>query len=126
MSDEIEMLAKRLRETPDKPITIPDLAAEFGLTEAKMARSAGELMKRSGYYDLGGKLMFTGNADLAAFEILRNTAAHITFEEYIKYRDQPHILMRMSRDREVSCGGNHEELLKRAVREKSRGSSVLE
>lgn len=121
MTDEIDMLAKRLRDAPDRPFSVPDLAAEFGISEPRMARGVGDLMKRKGFYDLGeGRVMFTGNADLAAFEIFKTAAMHITFDEYIRYRDQPHVLMRMSRDREVARGPDPEQLLKDAVREKER------
>jgi hypothetical protein len=128
MTDYVEMLARRLRETPDKPVSLPDLAAEFGLSEPRMARGMGSLMKRTGFYDLGGgRVMFTGNSDLAAFEIFKTAAIHITFEEYLHYKDQPHILMRMSRDREIACGPDPERLLKDAIREKekSRGNTVF-
>ncbi len=128
MTDDVEMLARRLRGTPDRPVSLPDLAAEFGLSEPRMARSVGSLMRRAGFYDLGGgRVMFTGNSDLAAFEIFKTAAFHITFEDYIQYKDQPHVLMRMSRDREVACGPEPEQLLKNAIREKerSRGNTVF-
>ena len=128
MTDDAEMLAKRLRGTPDVPVSVPDLAAELGLSGPRMARGMSDLMERTGFYDLGGgRVMFTGNADLAAFEIFRTAAMHITFEEFIRHRDRPHILMRMSRDREVACGTDPERLLREAVREKERprGNSVF-
>ena len=127
MTDDSELLAKRLREMSDRPVSVHDLAGELGLSEPRMARGVGDLMKRSGFYDLGGgKVMFTGNADLAAYEILRTAAANITFEEFVRHRDQPHLLMRLSRDREIACGSDPERLLRDAVREKekSRGNTV--
>ena len=85
MTDNVENLARRLRETPDMPVSVEDLASEFGLSEAKMARSVSDLMKRDGFFDLGNnRLMFTGNSDMAAFEIFHTAASHITFEEYVK------------------------------------------
>lgn len=128
MTDEIEMLARRLRETPDTPVNLPDLATELGLSEVRMARDVKDLMKRDGYFDLGNcRLMFTGNSDLAAFEIFKTAAAHVTFDEYIRFRDQPHILMRLSRDREVACRTDTEKLLQGAIseKEKSRGNRVF-
>jgi hypothetical protein len=128
MTDDVETLAKRLREMPDRPVSIPDLASEFGLSEAKMARNVSDLMKRDGFFDLGNeRIMFTGNTDLAAFEIFRTSATHITFEEYARYREQPHILMRLSRDREISCRVDTEKMLQNSVREKekSRGNNVF-
>ncbi|MDD4307961.1 MAG: hypothetical protein PHU53_04035 [Thermoplasmata archaeon] len=129
MTDEIEMLARRLRETPNRPVSAPDLASELGLPEERVAHDMKSLMKRDGFFDLGNsRMMFTGNADLAGFEIFRNLASHISFEEYIQYRDQPHLLMRLSRDREVSCRSDPDKLLQQAIREKekTRGSNVLE
>ncbi len=127
MTDEVENLAKRLRETPDRPVYIQDIASEFGLSESRMATSVSELMKRDGFFDLGNnRLMFTGNTDMAGFEIFRTMASHITFEEYVRYRDQPHILMRLSRDRDVACRMDTEKMLQGAIKEKERrGNSVL-
>ncbi|MBA3045620.1 MAG: hypothetical protein KKH41_04790 [Candidatus Thermoplasmatota archaeon] len=128
MTDEVEMLARRLRETPDMPMFIPDLASELGLTEPRMARGVSDLMKRDGFFDLGNnRLIFTGNSDLAAFEIFRTAALHISFEEFVHYRDQPHILMRLSRDREVACRMDTEKMLQNSIREKerTRGNTVF-
>ncbi|MFO7618692.1 MAG: hypothetical protein R6W91_03435 [Thermoplasmata archaeon] len=128
MTDVVENLARRLRETPDMPVSAQDLASEFGLSEAKMARNISDLMKRDGFFDLGNnRLMFTGNSDTAAFEIFRTAAAHITFEEYVRHREQPHILMRLSRDREVACRMDTEKMLQASIKEKerSRGNRVF-
>lgn len=128
MTDEVEMLARRLRERPDMPISIPDLASELGLPEVRVAHDVKNLMRRDGFFDLGNnRLMFTGNSDLAAFEIFRLAALHISYEEYVQYREQPHILMRLSRDREVACRMDTEKMLQSAIRDKdkSRGSTVL-
>ena len=128
MTDDVEMLARRLREKPDQPVPYADLASEFGISEIKMTRSVKDLMKRDGFFDLGNsRLMFTGNSDLAAFEIFKTAAVHISYEEYVQYRDQPHILMRLSRDREVSCRTDTEKLLQNAIgeKEKTRGSKVF-
>ena len=128
MTDEVEMLARRLRETPDKPVSVPDLAAELGLPEARLSIDVKSLLKRDGYFDLGNsRLMFTGNSDLAAFEIFRLAAAHVSYEEFVQYRDRPHILMRLSRDREVACRMDTEKMLQNAISEKerTRGSKVF-
>jgi hypothetical protein len=128
MTDDVEILARKLRETPDKPVYLPDLISELGLSDRKMARSVSDLMKRDGFFDLGNqRIMFTGNSDMAAYEIFRNAAFHISFEEYVRHREQPHILMRLSRDREVACRMDTEKMLQASIKEKerSRGNSVL-
>ena len=128
MTDEVEMLARRLRERPDTPVSIPDLASELGLPEARVAHDVKSLMRRDGFFDLGNsRLMFTGNSDLAAFEIFRIAASHISYEEYVQFREQPHILMRLSRDREISCRMDTEKMLQNSIREKekTRGNVVL-
>lgn len=128
MTDDVEILARRLHETPDRPVSVPDLASELGLSEKRLARNVAELMKRDGFFDIGNdRLMFTGNSDLAAFEIFRTAAMHITLEEYVRYREQPHILMRLSRDRDVACRMDAEKILRDSVGEKdsSRGNGVF-
>jgi len=128
MTDEVEMLARRLRERPDIPISIPNLASELGLPEARVALDVKNLMRRDGFFNLGNsRLMFTGNSDFAAFEIFKIAASHIFYEEYVQYREQPHILMRLSRDRAIACRVDPEKMLQNAIREKdkSRGSIVL-
>ena len=128
MTDDVEMLARRLRERPDMPVSVHDLASELGLPENRVSHDVKNLMKRDGFFDLGNsRLMFTGNSDLAAFEIFRTAAAHISYEEYVQHREQPHILMRLSRDREVACRMDTEKLLQNSIKEKekTRGNSVL-
>jgi len=123
----VEQLAKRFRDNPDRPFNMSDIASEFGLSEARMARSMSDLLKRDGFFDLGNnRLMFTGNMDMAGFEIFRFAAPHISFEEYMKHRETPHLLMRLSRDREIACRIDGEKMLQDAVREREkRGNSVF-
>ncbi|MDO9537127.1 MAG: hypothetical protein Q7J68_02290 [Thermoplasmata archaeon] len=128
MTDEVEMLARRLREKPDIPMSVFDLASELSLPEERIKYDVKNLMKRDGFFDLGGsRLMFTGNSDLAAFEIFKMSATQISYNEYVQYRDQPHILMRLSRDREVAYRMDTEKMLQNSIKEKekSRGNSVL-
>ena len=128
MTDEVEMLARRLRDNPDKPVQMLELAEELGIPRGRMPGNVADLLKRDGFFDLGDhRLMFTGNSDMAAFEIFRMAAPHVQFEEFIRFREQPHLLMRLSRDRAIALGGDHEKLLKDAVREKerNRGNSVF-
>jgi hypothetical protein len=127
MNDEVEMLAKRLRDNADRPMSAIDLANEFGLSNTKLARDVKTLLKYDGFFDLGNNmLMFTGNADMAAFEIFRFVAPHISFNEYLQNRERPHVLMRLSRDREVAYRADTEKMLQDAVKEREkRGNSVF-
>lgn len=119
MTDELDILARRIRDNPDRAISVLDLANELAVPELKIAGSIKDLVKRDGFFDLGNdRVMFTGDSDLAAFEIFRTTAVNISFEEFIQYRDKPHLLMRLSRDRMVASKSNPEKMLQDAIKEK--------
>ena len=119
MTDEMDILARRIRDRPDKVMRITDLAMELQLPELKVARDIKDIVKRDGFFDLGNhRVMFTGNSDLAAFEIFRTAAANINYEEFVQYQDQPHLLMRLSRDREVACKSDPDKMLQDAITEK--------
>ncbi len=119
MTQDTELLERHLRKHQDRPFSVPDLASELHLPELKVAREIKDLVKRDGYFDLGNqRVMFTGDSDLAAYEIFRTAATHITYEEFIQYREQPHLLMRLSRDREVAYRSDPDKLLQMAVEEK--------
>ncbi len=119
MTDEIDLLTRRIKENPDRAISVSDLASELALPELRVARDVKDIVKRDGFFDLGNhKVMYTGNTDLVAFEIFKTAAANVTFEEFIQLQDQPHLLMRLSRDREISCKRNPEKLLQMAMKEK--------
>ncbi|MCK5309614.1 MAG: hypothetical protein KAJ33_04405 [Thermoplasmata archaeon] len=127
MTDEIEYLAKRIRDRPDNVLSVSDLASELQLPELQVARDIKDIVKRDGFFDIGDhSIMFTGNTELAAFEIFKTAAANITFDEFIKHQEQPHLLMRLSRDRTVACKNNPEKLLQDAIKEKeiNRGNTV--
>lgn len=127
MNHELDLLARRIRNSPDKAISFTELADELAMPELRVAREIKDLVKRDGFFDIGNqRVMFTGNSDLAAYEIFKGQAIHITYEEFIQYRDQPHLLMRLSRDREVACKSDPEKLLQNAMKEKeSKGRNNL-
>lgn len=127
MTDEVEQLAKRLRDNADRPMSAADLANELGFSERGMSSHVKALLRQEGFFDLGhDRLMFTGNADRAAFEIFRSVAPHISFDEYLQHKERPHILMRMSRDRDQAYAMDSERMLRDAAKEKDRrGNSVF-
>jgi len=119
MTDETDIVARRLRDNPDRVISVPDQANELGIPESNITRSMEDLTKYDGFFNLGNdRVMFTGDSDIAAFEIFKTLAINITFDEYIKYREQPHLLMRLSRDRIIASKGDPEKLLQYAIKEK--------
>jgi len=119
MVDENDLLAKRIRDSPDKVHSVSDLADELQLPELRVARDIKDIVKRDGFFDLGNqRVMFTGDSDIAAFELFKTAAANISFDEFIQLRDQPHLLMRLSRDREVACRRDPEKLLQNALKYK--------
>jgi hypothetical protein len=127
MTDEVELIAKRLRENADRPMSAQGLASELGLGEERMPRHVRALLRMDGMFDLGnGMLMFTGNAERAAFEIFKSVAPHITFDEYVQHRERPHVLLRMSKEREDAYLMDPSKLLRDALKEKeTRGNSVF-
>ncbi len=121
MSDTIEQLAQRLRNRPDTVMSVFELAEEMGLPPDNVPGTIERLRHRKDFHDLGnGRAMFSGNVDRVAFEVFRTEASQITFEEYQQFRDQPHILMRMSRDRDVASRMNPEKQLHDLIKEKNK------
>ena len=120
MTDEFDILARRIKENPDRAIPFSDLANDLAVPEMNIARDIKDLVKHDGFFDLGNhRVMFSGNSDLVAFEIFKTAANHISFDEYIQYQDQPHLLMRLSRDREMAYKSNPEKMLQDAIKEKN-------
>ena len=120
MSDNIEQLAMRLRNRPDTVMSIFELTEDMGLPSDNVTGAIERLTSRKGFYDLGnGRAMFSGNTDRVAFEVFRTEAPQITFEEFNQFRDEPHILMRMSRDRDVASRMNPEKQLHDLIKEKN-------
>jgi len=127
MSDFVEELALRLRNHPDRVVSLMDLQDELNLPIERMSATIESLTKRKGFYDLGnGRTMFSTSANRVAFEVFKTEASKITFEEYEQFRDEPHILMRMSRDRDVASRMNPEKQMRDMIKEKerSRGNNV--
>jgi hypothetical protein len=128
MTDDPERLALHLKARPGRAISIYDLATELGEPEERVARDIDRLLEREGFFDLGNdRVMFSPEADRPAFEIFRTAAPRITYEEFVRFRDQPHILMRLSRDREVAGPANLERELHdlREHKRQSRGNRVF-
>ncbi|KYK26532.1 MAG: hypothetical protein AYK23_02895 [Candidatus Proteinoplasmatales archaeon SG8-5] len=123
MTDPVETIAMRLRDQPDRPFSVLDAAEELGLARDRTTTTIEVLARRDGFFDLGGgRMIFSSDADRVAYEIFRSEAPNITYEEYQRYRDDPHILMRMSRDRDVADRANPEKRLRELMKEKDRGN----
>ncbi len=128
MNYDVEALALRLRTQPGKVTSIFDLVTELEASEDMVVRDIKRLVKRDGFFDLGnGRVMYSPNADRAAFEVFRTSAPRISFEEYTQYREEPHILMRLSRDRIAAGPVDLEKELHRAAEEKkkARGNNIF-
>ena len=128
MTDPIETLALRLRDQPDKVFSVFEVADEMNIGSERITTTIEVLARRDGFFDLGrGRMMFSSDADRVAFEIFRTEAPNISYEEYQRYRDEPHILMRMSRDRDVAGRADPERHLEKLKREKenARGNRVF-
>jgi hypothetical protein len=122
MTDPVEIVAARLREKPDRAFSVLDLGDDMGLGRDRMTTTIEVLARREGFFDLGGgRMMFSSDADRVAYEIFKSEAPNISYEEYQRYRDEPHLLMRMSRDRDVADRTNPERRLKELL--KDRGNT---
>jgi hypothetical protein len=124
MTDPVEIIASRLRDLPDRAFSILDISNELGFEREMMTTTIEVLARRDGFFDLGGgRMMFSGDADRVAFEIFRSEAPNISYEEYQRYKEEPHVLMRMSRDRDVADRINPEKRLKELMKERNRGNT---
>jgi hypothetical protein len=128
MTDDPERLAIHLKSRPGRAVSIFELVEELGGTEESVTRDIRMLVRRDGFFDLGhGRVMFSPDADRAAFEIFRTAAPRITYEEFTRFRDEPHILMRLSRDREVAGPASLERELHdlKEQKRKARGNRIF-
>jgi DNA-binding transcriptional regulator GbsR (MarR family) len=127
MTNYAEHLEMRLRSNPDKPVSLFEVGEELGLSREAVQTNIQRLARRQYIFDLGnGRMMYTTNSDVSAFELFRTVAPRISLEEYQKYREEPHILMRMSRERDVFERINPESQLKEAVSQtQKRGNRVF-
>lgn len=104
MTSDIKSLIEHFRKNPDSVFTRTFLAEQLSMDYENLASSLDEVVDGESIFRLGNdRFMFSNNRLLVAFEIFRTVAPNITIEEYEKYKDEEHILMRMSRDREVGA-----------------------
>ena len=103
MADQEKLVREFLQRHRDAPFAASQIIGAQSVGEPALRViledmvSRGELVKIS-----PERFIYTTNADVAAFHILREIAPNITFEEFLAHREDPHVLVRMSRDRVIA------------------------
>ena len=99
----IDRLLTHFRKNTDRVISMRALSEKIMLGEDELQDDLKKMVGGEMVYEIGeGRYMLSNNSELVAFEIFRAIAPNISFEEYIKYKDEEHVLMRMSRDRNMA------------------------
>ncbi len=115
----IDRLLTHFRKNTDRVISVQTLSEKIMLGEDELQDDLKKMVGGEMVYEIGdGRYMHSNNSELVAFEIFRDIAPNISFEEYVKYKDEEHVLMRMSRDRNMAMSstigtGSEEEEGKR-------------
>ena len=103
MADQEKLVREFLQRHRDSPFVASQIIGAPKIGEPALTAiledmvSRGELVKVS-----PERFLYTTNADVAAFHILREIAPNITFEEFMSHKEDPHVLVRMSRDRVIA------------------------
>ncbi|MEW5936374.1 MAG: hypothetical protein AB1665_00955 [Candidatus Thermoplasmatota archaeon] len=98
-----DALRRYLDAKRDEPFSASQAADALALDREMTRRLLQKLAKEGEIRKLPGeRYIFTTSADRLAYNMLLAIAPNISFEEYVSHRDAPHVLVRMSRDREVT------------------------
>jgi hypothetical protein len=102
MVDAEKALKDYAKRHADEPFTAAQARGGQQIGEPALKRALGEMVMNGELVGLpSGRYLYTNNADIAAYHIMREVAPNISFEEFISHRDEPHLLVRASRDREI-------------------------
>ncbi len=105
----IDRLLTHFRKNTDRVISMQALSEKIMVGEDELQDDLKKMVGGEMVYEIGeGRYMLSNNSELVAYEIFRDIAPNISFEEYVKYKDEEHVLMRMSRDRNVVMSSNIE------------------
>jgi len=98
-----EMLLKEYAsKRRDEPFTASQARGALKIGEPALQALLCDMVRSGELVGLpSGRFLYTTNADVAAFHIMREVAPNITFQEFMLHRDEPHLLARASRDRDI-------------------------
>ncbi|MCK5039332.1 MAG: hypothetical protein KAS16_09560 [Thermoplasmata archaeon] len=101
----IDSLLTHFRRNTDRVMSLNSIHELLGEGQKDVNDNIDALVEDKEIFKIGeGQYMYSNNSDLVAFEIFRGIAPQITFDEYLRYKDEEHVLMRLSRDREMLNG----------------------
>jgi hypothetical protein len=102
MVDAETLLREYASRHRDEPFSAVQAVGKLSVGEPALRATLGDMVRRGELVGLpSGRYLYTTNADVAAFHIMREVAPNITFEEFMSHRDEPHVLVRASRDRDI-------------------------
>lgn len=123
MTGNFKNLIEHFRKHPHSVLTFNSISEELDINYDKLRDALGEVTDEKSIFDLGNdRYMFSDDRVIVAFEIFRGIAPNVTQEEFLKFQDEPHILMRMSREREV--GAHFTSAEEEPVGRKDRGNKL--
>ena len=103
MADSEKLVKEFLQRHRDSPFAASQITGAPNVGEPALKTILEDMVNRGELVRISPeRFIFTTNADVAAFHVLREIAPNITFEEFMAHKDEPHILVRMSRDRVIA------------------------
>ncbi len=106
-TNNIDNLLTYFRKNTDRVMSLNSIHELLGEGQVEVIDT---LVEEKEIFKVGeGRYMHSNNSELVAFEIFREIAPNIDFDEYLKYKDEEHVLMRLSRDRQMLGGPIGEE-----------------
>lgn len=103
MANAEQLVRDFLQRHRDSPFSASQIGHGATLSEPSLKAVLDDLIERGEVHKVSdGRFLYTNNADIASYHILREIAPNVTFEEFMRHRDEPHVLVRISRDRVVA------------------------
>ena len=102
MSDAEKLVKEFLQRHRDAPFAASQIIGAPKVGEPVLRAVLEDMVSRGEVVKISPeRFIYTTNADVASFHILREIAPNITFEEFMAHKEEPHVLVRMSRDRVI-------------------------
>ncbi|MBI5001275.1 MAG: hypothetical protein HZB92_07115 [Euryarchaeota archaeon] len=94
----------------DRPFTVAQAAGALRIDEDSARKLLARHAQKGQVSELvRDRFIYSNSADVVAYNMFLEVAPNVTFQEYVAHRDEPHVLARLSRDRDIAKGLKAEE-----------------
>ena len=122
--DEHDLAVKQYLLAHRNDVVTPEVVSqETGMPPGIVSRGFEKMLALNDLKSLGDdRYIFADDSDEAAFTILASIAPNISLDEYRQHKDQPHLLVALSREREIGRHTRAAKELEDAI--KSKGQHI--